>query len=98
MAGCRIVNASMTAAKTDIDNISNEYTNAGSDFITNFNSAISEMEGETKDALEKFIKDNVQPLVEKSIPEAVTGMGKLLEANRENFEKTDKAIAESIAG
>jgi hypothetical protein len=98
MAGCRIVNANMLSAKEAIDGISTEYKTSGADFIASLTSAISEMEGATKDALEKFINDSIKPLVEDSIPGAITGMGQLLEANRDNFEKTDQAIAESIAG
>ena len=51
MAGCRIVNAGMLSAVQAIADISKQYKAAGEAFIRDFNNAINEMEGATKDAL-----------------------------------------------
>ena len=101
MANCRIVNAQVESAVSNIKNISTTYKSDGEAFITALNAAIAEMEGDTKDALAKFINEgegSVKTFVEESLPQAVDGMSQLLEANRSNFEETDKKIAESIAG
>ena len=101
MASCRIVNAQVVSAVSNIKTISGTYKSEGEAFIAALNGAIAEMEGETKDALSKFINEgdgSVKTFVEESLPKAVEGMSDLLEANRSNFEDTDKKIAESIAG
>lgn len=98
MAGCRIVNQSVVDAVDEINTIYGEYKSAGEDFIKDLNNAIAEMEGETKDALKKFIDTDVNTFVAVDLPAAVEGMAKLLEANRTNFEDVDKQIADSISG
>lgn len=98
MAGCRIVNSAMTESVNKINQISANYKTLGENFIQDLNSAIAEMEGETKDALKHFIDTDVKDFVETGLPEAVSGMGQLLEANRSNFEDIDRQIAASISG
>lgn len=106
MADCKIVNESV---KTAIENIggstqgsltgiAKSYKDAGDAFIEALKAAISEMEGETKDALQKFFTTDVQTFVTESLPNAINSMSVLLEANRQNFEDVDKKIAESISG
>jgi len=97
MAACKIVNAAATKAVSEFKGYSEEYKSAAETFVTAFTSAIAEMEGEAKDALETFFNNNVKPLVLEDIPSAVDGMSQLLEANRSNFEAVDKQIADSIA-
>jgi len=96
MASCRIVNAGILSALGEISRIQGEYQSAGTDFISDLNSAISEMEGSTKDALKRFIDTDVNEFVATSIPAAINGMHELLEANRSNFETVDQQIADSI--
>lgn len=98
MAGCRIVNQGVETARDEINRIAGEYKTAGEDFVRNLNSAIAEMEGETKDALKKFIDGDVNTFVATDLPNALIGMKDLLEANRQNFVDVDKQIAESISG
>jgi hypothetical protein len=97
MAGCRIVNAAVESAVSNIKTISTTYKTNGENFIQSLNSAIAEMEGETKDALDTFINKTVKEFVETSVPGAVDGMSQLLEANRTNFVDVDKQIADSIS-
>ena len=96
MAGCRIVNASVTTAVDAIKTSADSYRKAGEDFISSLKSAIAEMEGETKDALLKFIENDVNTFVATDLPDAVENMSKLLEANRTNFVDVDSQIAENI--
>ncbi len=98
MAGCRIVNAGVVTAVDAIKKSQEAYKKAGEEFVKALNSAIAEMEGETKDALKHFIDNDVNQFVAIDLPGAVEGMHKLLEANRENFEKVDKKLADSISG
>lgn len=106
MADCKIVNDSV---KTAIDNIggstqgaltgiAKSYKDAGDNFMEALKAAISTMEGETKDALQKFFTTDVQKFVSEDLPNAINSMSVLLEANRQNFEEVDKKIAESISG
>lgn len=98
MAGCRIVNQSVVDAVTTIGKIADSYRTAGEEFIQELNNAIAEMEGETKDALKKFIDTDVNNFVASDLPDAVKGMSELLEANRTNFVDVDKQIADNISG
>lgn len=98
MADCRIVNAGVVTAVNNIKEISNSYKTDGQAFIDALTSAISAMEGETKDALQKFFTMDVQKFVTEDLPNAINGMSELLEANRKNFEDVDLQIANSIAG
>ena len=98
MAGCRIVNQGVETARDEINRIAGEYKTAGEDFVRDLNSAIAEMEGETKDALKKFIDGDVNTFVATDLPNALIGMKDLLEANRQNFVDVDKQIADSISG
>lgn len=98
MAACRIVNADLVNAVAEIKGYSDAYRAAGESFIESFNSAIAEMEGAAKDALKKFIDTDVKTFIVDDLPNAVEGMSKLLEANRENFETVDQQIADNIGG
>ncbi len=97
MAGCRIVNSAIASAVSNINTMSTNYKTNGENFILSLNSAIAEMEGATKDALDDFITKTVKEYVEVSVPDALSGMSQLLEANRTNFVDVDKQIADSIS-
>ena len=96
MASCRIVNAAVETAVEEIRTASTDYKTAETDFISAFNSAIAEMEGAAKDAIEQFFKNKVEPFISEDLPEAISGMAELLEANRSNFADIDQQIADSI--
>ncbi|GAE90692.1 hypothetical protein [Acetivibrio straminisolvens] len=97
MAGCRIVNAGVLDSISEIRRIAGEYEKAGDAFISNLNNALSQMEGETKDALDALINSKVKEFVYEQLPAALSGMADLLEANRQNFEDVDKQLADSIS-
>lgn len=98
MADCRIVDAAVRASVSNIHDISESYKTDGQALIDALTAAISGMEGETKDALQTFFTTDVQKFVTEDLPAAVQSMSDLLEANRDNFEKVDKQIADSISG
>ena len=98
MAGCRIVNDAVATSVENIKDISTQYKTLGTNFITDLNNAIAEMEGEAKDALQNFINTDVKTFVEERLPSAVEGMSTLLEANRSNLVEGDQQIADSSSG
>ena len=98
MADCRIVNQAVVTSVANITDISNAYKSDGQAFIDALTTAISAMEGETKDALQKFFTTDVQKFVAEDLPGAINGMAELLDANRQNFEDVDRQIAASISG
>ena len=106
MADCKIVNDKVVAAIENIGGntqgvltgIAKSYKDAGDKLMEALNAAIASMEGETKDALQKFFNETVSPFVTTDLPSAINGMSVLLEANRKNFEDVDKQIAQSISG
>ena len=106
MADCKIVNDKMVAAVDNIGGntqgvhtgIAKSYKEAGEKLMEELNAAIATMEGETKDAMQKFFNDTIEPFVTTDLPDAINGMAVLLEANRTNFIDVDKQIAQSISG
>lgn len=104
MADCRIVDAGVKnvianigGADDDLGGIALKYQTAGNELIEALATAIAAMEGETKDALDKFFTDDVKPFITDELPKAIKSMSVLLEANRKNFEDADRTIAENIA-
>lgn len=106
MADCKIVNSSVVNAINAIGGpeqgqlmgIAKKYETAGTTLMDALKAAIATMEGETKDALQKFFTGDVEPFVVTDLPSAINGLSVLLEANRKNFEDVDKQIADSISG
>jgi hypothetical protein len=101
MADCKIVNAKVTSTVGKINEIKGKYKTAGETFNTDFTTAISGMEGETKDALLDLFNKSYKDFVtseEKGLPGMIKGLADLLEGNRSNFEKVDSQIASSIRG
>jgi hypothetical protein len=98
MADCRIVNDSVLNAVETIRSIGTNYQTEGNTLVDGLTSAISEMEGAAKDALQKFIDGDVKTFVAEQLPGAIAGMADLLEGNRQNFVDVDQNIADSISG
>ena len=91
MADCKIVNANVKTAVTNINTIAGKYKTAGTTFETDFKAAIADMEGDAKDAL-------IELFDKSGLPAMIKGLSKLLEGNRSNFESVDSKIAASIRG
>lgn len=96
MAGCRIVNEGVKSAVEAINEYAKSYRSAGEALISSLNGAIADMEGAAKDAFKTLIDKDINAFVATDLPGAIEGMASLLEANRENFEKTDQQLADSI--
>jgi len=101
MADCRIVNASVKATVTNIENIASKFKAAGDTLVSEFANAIADMEGDSKDALVELFNNSYRDFVsseEEGLPAMIKGLASLLEGNRQNFEDVDAKIAESIRG
>jgi uncharacterized protein YukE len=98
MAGCRIVNESVSSAVMELNGLSTSYQDAGDTLISSLTSALADMEGEAKDALQTLIDGDIKSFVAESVSSAVKGMADLLEQNRQQFEDVDAQIAASISG
>ena len=101
MADCKIVNEKVASSVTAIQGLAKEYATAGSDFGSAFKAAIAEMEGDSKDALVELFDKSYKEFVtsmEAGLPAMINGLASLLEGNRDNFEKVDDQIAQSIRG
>lgn len=99
MADCKIVNEKVAAAVTAIEGLAKEYSQAGTEFETAFMNAIADMEGDSKDAMVELFNKSYKEFVtsmESGLPAMINGLASLLEGNRENFEKVDDQIAQSI--
>lgn len=106
MADCKIVNPNIIAAINQIGGseqghligIAKKYETAGIALMDALNIAISNMEGETKEALKNFLDATVKQYVVTDLPVAINALSVLLESNRANFEEVDRQIAECISG
>ena len=99
MADCRIVNDKVKSTVEAIQKLAGEYAAAGSDFENAFRAAIADMEGDAKDAIEQLFNKSYKDFVtsnESGLPAMINGLASLLEGNRDNFEKVDDQIAQSI--
>ena len=96
MADCRIVNQNVANSVENIKGYAGEYAAAGDALQTAFMGAISDMEGDTKDALVELFDKKYKEFVTTQISEMINGLATLLDANRTNFESVDEQIAQSI--
>lgn len=105
MADCKIVNQAVSSCVTKISSLATEYATAGDALVTAFTNAISEAEGDAKDALLELFEQSYKPFVAggtgddaSSVESMVKSLSDLLEGNRTNFIDVDSKIAESIRG
>lgn len=99
MADCKIINEKVSASVTAIQGLAKRYSQTGDTFVSEFTSAIAEMEGDSKDALLELFNNSYKDFVtsiETGLPAMINGLASLLEGNRDNFEKVDDQIAKSI--
>lgn len=86
----------MRQAASDIKAIANRYQTAASTLETDFIAAIKDWEGESKDAIQRFVSGPVMEYTRDTIPKLLTALAELLEANADQMEKADHQIAENI--
>lgn len=93
--------AAMKTAAGNIRSIATQYKTAADNFHNSFSDAIKPWTGASKDAMVKFIgtidnEDTVAGYMGTTVPKLLEGLASLLEANIEQFGKTDEGIAENI--
>ncbi len=86
----------MRQAAADIKALAARYKSAATTFESDFLGAISGWEGESKDALQKFISGSVMEYTRDTIPQLLEALSDLLTANADQMESADRQIAENI--
>ena len=86
----------MRQAASDIKAIAARYKTAATTLESDFIGAISGWEGESKDAMQKFISGSVMEYTRDTIPQLLEALADLLNANADQMEDADRQIAENI--
>ena len=86
----------MRQAAADIKALAARYKSAATTFESDFLGSISGWEGESKDALQKFISGSVMEYTRDTIPQLLEALSDLLSANADQMESADRQIAENI--
>ena len=86
----------MRAAVKQIQDLAARYKSASDTLGNEFLSAIQGWEGESKDAMQKFMTGPVAQYTGVTVPQLLNAMADLLAANADQMEKADGQIAENI--
>lgn len=86
----------MQTAVTEIKEVGESYKKLASDFETNFLASIANWEGDSHDAVVKFISGPVMEYMRDTVPQLIDAMGELLQANITQMQSADSQIAENI--
>ena len=86
----------MRQAAADIKDIAARYKAAATKLESDFSAAVSEWEGESKDAMQFFISGPVMEYTRDTVPQLLEALAELLAANADQMESADRQIAESI--
>ena len=86
----------MRKAASDIAALVDRYKTAANTLESDFISAISEWEGDSKDAMQKFISGPVMEYTRDTVPQLIQALADLLSANADQMESADRQIADNI--
>ncbi len=86
----------MRQAATDIRTLAGRYKATAANFETDFLSAISGWEGESKDKMQAFISGTVKEYTHETVPKLLEALAQLLEMNADQMEGADHQLAENI--
>ena len=86
----------MRTAAQNIDGIASRYEQAASTLESDFLAAIASWEGDTKEAMQRFVSGPVMEYTHDTVPKLLNAMAELLRANADQMEKADHQIAENI--
>jgi uncharacterized protein YukE len=86
----------MRQAVEDIKGIAVRYKTAATTFESDFIASIKEWEGESKDAMQRFISGPVMEYTRDTIPQLLEALAQLLASNADQMESADHQIAENI--
>ena len=86
----------MQQAASDIIEIGERYKAIANDFESNFLASINGWEGDSREAVERFISGPVMEYMRDTIPQLMDALSSLLEANATQMQTVDSQIAENI--
>ena len=86
----------MRQAAEDIRSIAGRYQSASTSFEKDFIASIANWEGETKEAIQKFISGPVADYTGVTVPKLLEALASLLDENANQMENADHQIAENI--
>lgn len=86
----------MRQAVEDIKGIAARYKTTATTFESDFIASIKDWEGESKDAMQKFISGPVMEYTRDTIPQLLEALAQLLASNADQMENADHQIAENI--
>lgn len=86
----------MRQAVSSIKDLANQYKAAATTLESSFNGAVTDWEGESKDAMVRFISGPVMEYTRDTIPQLLEGLADLLAANADQMESADQQIAANI--
>jgi len=86
----------MQSAANTIKEKAEAYKTAGSQFVSSFNDATVNWEGDSKNQMSSFINGAVNDYLTKSVPEMLNALAELLEKNAQQMQNTDQEVSKSI--
>lgn len=86
----------MRSAAEEINNIAARYKTAANTLESDFNGAITEWEGASKEKMQQFISGPVMQYTRDTVPKLLESLASLLNSNADQMEKADSQIAENI--
>lgn len=90
--------AQMMDTANIIRDLASSYKDAGASFENEFLSATTEWKGASKDKMRLFITGTVGEYTQNTVPQLLTSLAALLEANAKQMETADQQLAEHIPG
>jgi len=86
----------MNSCVQTIRGILEQYKTAAGTFNSDFNAAISEWEGDSKEKMKAFIDGAVNEYLAETIPNIVDALATILEENAKQMKDADEQIAANI--
>lgn len=86
----------MKKAVDEIKTIAGQYKTAATTLESDFRAAITNWEGDSKDAMQGFISNAVMEYTRDTVPQILEALAELLNANIEQMQNADAKIAENI--
>lgn len=103
--GILFVNKTMLDAKANFEKDAQDLKNAGTALVTSLGTTLANFDGATKEAVMEKIgasgtasDKTLAFFVEQQVPQMLTNLATLLEANRSTLEQGDKMLADQISG
>ncbi len=86
----------MRNAANTIRQKADDYSSLGGQFVSSFDSATANWEGDSKNQMSSFIDGAVNDYLTKSVPEMLRALAELLDKNAQQMQNTDQEVSKSI--